>query len=141
MPVRVEVGPRDLAEGNVTLVTRHRRTKDLVPLTGAVGAVGAVLAGVADDLRAEAGATRQARTVDVDDLEAAAAAGATGFARLPWSAVGPEGEARLAADGAQRPLPPASRRRTGRGGRRRRLAGGGGRAGPTEGGPSAAPGS
>jgi prolyl-tRNA synthetase len=98
VPVRVEVGPRDLAEGNVTLVTRHRRTKDLVPLTGAVGAVSAVLAGVADDLRAEAGATRQARTVDVDDLEAAAAAGATGFARLPWSAVGLEGEARLAGD-------------------------------------------
>ena len=69
VPVRVEVGPRDLAEGNVTVVTRHRRTKDLVPLAGAVGAVVAVLAGVADDLRAEAGATRQARTVDVDDLD------------------------------------------------------------------------
>ena len=30
VPVRVEVGPRDLAEGNVTVVTRHRREKQNV---------------------------------------------------------------------------------------------------------------
>ena len=32
VPVRVEVGPRDLAEGNVTLVIRHRREKESVAL-------------------------------------------------------------------------------------------------------------
>jgi prolyl-tRNA synthetase len=35
----------------------------------------------------------------VDDTAAAAEAGAVGFARLPWSALGPEGEATLAKDG------------------------------------------
>ena len=39
VPVRVEVGPRDLAEGNVTVVTRHTREKQNVAL-GAVAAHG-----------------------------------------------------------------------------------------------------
>ena len=47
VPVRVEVGPRDLAEGNVTVVTRHRRTKALVPLAGAVRSVDGRLGPVA----------------------------------------------------------------------------------------------
>ena len=33
VPVRVEVGPRDLAEGNVTVVTRHRREKENVAVS------------------------------------------------------------------------------------------------------------
>ena len=36
-PVRVEVGPRDLAEGNVTVVARHRREKQNVALGGVGG--------------------------------------------------------------------------------------------------------
>ena len=43
-PVRVEVGPRDLAEGNVTVVTRHRREKQNVALGAVAGTVAAVLA-------------------------------------------------------------------------------------------------
>ena len=39
VPVRVEVGPRDLAEGNVTVVVRHRREKRSVAL-GARGGRG-----------------------------------------------------------------------------------------------------
>ena len=34
VPVRVEIGPRDLAEGNVTVVTRHTREKQTLPLAG-----------------------------------------------------------------------------------------------------------
>jgi prolyl-tRNA synthetase len=98
VPVRVEVGPRDLAEGNVTVVTRHLRTKALVPLGGVVPATTAVLAQVAADLRTEAVGTREARTVEVTALEEASAAGAIGFARLPWAAIGPEGELQLAAE-------------------------------------------
>ena len=41
VPVRVEIGPRDLAEGNVTVVTRHRREKETVALAG----VGETVAG------------------------------------------------------------------------------------------------
>jgi prolyl-tRNA synthetase len=97
VPVRVEVGPRDLAEGRVTVVVRHRRVKEPVALGEAAGAVVRALAGVASELHDEARAARAARTADVADLAAAVEAGATGFARVPWSAVGPDGEDRLAA--------------------------------------------
>ena len=54
VPVRVEVGPRDLAEGNVTLVIRHRREKVSVPLGALSGRVAEVLTEAAADLLAEA---------------------------------------------------------------------------------------
>ena len=37
VPARVEIGPRDLAEGNVTVVTRHTRSKATVALEAAAG--------------------------------------------------------------------------------------------------------
>ncbi len=97
VPVRVEVGPRDLAEGRVTVVTRHTRTKSTVPLAAAVPEVARVLATVADELRAEADAFLAARTAEVATVQEAAEAAATGFARVPWSAVGAEGEELLGA--------------------------------------------
>ena len=97
VPLRVEVGPRDLAEGNVTLVTRHRRSKETVPLSAAAGLVGTALRAVGDDLRAEALAFRAARTVDVSTPGEAVEAAASGFARLAWSALPEGGEAELAA--------------------------------------------
>ena len=54
VPVRVEVGPRDLAEGNVTLVIRHRREKVSVALGALSGRVAEVLTEAAADLLAEA---------------------------------------------------------------------------------------
>jgi prolyl-tRNA synthetase len=97
VPVRVEVGPRDLAEGRVTVVIRHRRVKEPVALGEASAAVVEALGGVASELHDEAQAARTARTADVADLQEAVEAGATGFARVPWSAIGSEGEDRLAA--------------------------------------------
>jgi prolyl-tRNA synthetase len=98
VPARVEVGPRDLEQGQVTVVARHQRTKSAVPFGGAVAAVTELLAQVDDQLRAEALAWRADRTATVSSLEEAAEAGATGFAHLPWSQVGIEGEDRLARD-------------------------------------------
>jgi prolyl-tRNA synthetase len=97
VPVRVEIGPRDLAEGNVTLVTRHNRTKTNLPLSGVAKEIDGILATVANELRAEALELRQSRTVDAATLEEAIEAGATGFARLPVKALGDDGEDRLAA--------------------------------------------
>jgi prolyl-tRNA synthetase len=97
VPVRVEVGPRDLVEGNVTVVTRHTRQKETLPLTGVRQAVSEILARVGPELLAEATATRQARTVDVADLEEAIEAGSAGFARIRAGALGVDGEDRLAA--------------------------------------------
>jgi prolyl-tRNA synthetase len=96
VPVRVEVGPRDLAEGNVTVVTRHRREKESIALGAVAGTVTAILSAVGPDLLAEATAARDARTVDAASLEEATEAASVGFARVPLVALGPDGEDRLA---------------------------------------------
>ena len=98
-PVRVEIGPRDLASGNVTLVRRSAGTKSPVALSEAVGQV---LAALDEDQRAlydEALAERDRRTVDATDLDEAVEAAGSGWARLPWAKVGTEGEARVNAEG------------------------------------------
>ncbi len=95
VPVRVEVGPRDLAEGNVTVVTRHNRAKEAVRLGAVAATVGGVLAQTGPALLAEATATRDARTLDAASLAEAVEAGAAGFARVPYAALGPDGEDRL----------------------------------------------
>ncbi len=96
VPVRVEVGPRDLAEGNVTVVTRHRREKVNVPLGAVAGTVSSVLQTAGSELLAEATAARDARTADVGSFGEAVEAAKVGFARVPMGALGPDGEDRLA---------------------------------------------
>jgi prolyl-tRNA synthetase len=100
VPVRIEVGPRDLANGEVTLVRRDRQEKRAVPLRAAAGEAAALLGAVQRDLLAEARERQAARTVSVASVdEAAEAVDAGGFALVPWSAVGEEGEDRLAEGG------------------------------------------
>ncbi|HEX4434673.1 MAG TPA: proline--tRNA ligase [Acidimicrobiales bacterium] len=96
VPVRVEVGPRDLAEGNVTVVTRHTREKQNVALAAVAGTVAAILDSAGTDLLAEATAARDARTVSAASLEEAAEGASVGFARVPLGVLGPDGEDRLA---------------------------------------------
>ena len=98
VPVRVEVGPRDLLDGRVTVVARHTREKRPVALGEVVPAVTTLLATVGPELEAEALAFRESRTRSVDSIEAAIEAGMEGFARVPWRLLGPEGEARLAGE-------------------------------------------
>ena len=97
VPVRVEVGPRDRAEGKVTVVTRHLRTKEAVALAGVAGAVERICASAGRELRDEALAFRETRTATVGSLAEAAEVGAAGFARVPWREVGETGELQLAA--------------------------------------------
>ncbi|HST64752.1 MAG TPA: proline--tRNA ligase [Mycobacteriales bacterium] len=96
VPLRVEIGPRDLAEERVTLVRRVPGTKTPVPLAGLANAVRVALVEDQVALLDEAQRKRDARIVDVKTIDDAAEACATGWARLPWSELGPEGEARLA---------------------------------------------
>ncbi len=91
-PVRVEIGPRDLAEGNVTLARRTSGTKSPCPVENVAAQVIAALEADQRALYDEALARRVARTVDVDTVEEAIEAAGTGWARVPWSAVGVEGE-------------------------------------------------
>jgi prolyl-tRNA synthetase len=99
VPVRIDVGPRDLAEGNVTLVDRIRGTKATVPVDQAVAQAQDLLRDGQAALLDEARARRDAATVDVSTPEEAAEAAQAGFARIPWRALGPEGEAALAGGG------------------------------------------
>jgi prolyl-tRNA synthetase len=99
VPVRVEVGPRDLADGNVTLVRRDTGEKQQLPVAEAWGRASLLIRDIQAGLLAEATSLRDERTVDVATVDEAAEAATTGWARLPWAAVGEEGEDRLAQSG------------------------------------------
>ena len=92
-PVRVEVGPRDLAVGNAVVVRRTDGSKAPTPVADVVGAVVAALEADQRALHDQALAHRQSRTVEVSTLAEAIEAAATGWAKVPWSAVGVQGEA------------------------------------------------
>lgn len=96
VPVRVEVGPRDLADGNVTLVRRDREGKESVPLASVAGHLPGLLDQIQADLLAEATAARDARIVDVATVAEAAAAAETGWGRINFQVLkAADGEAKL----------------------------------------------
>jgi prolyl-tRNA synthetase len=99
VPLRVEVGPRDLAEDRVTLARRVSRDKAPVPLGGLVDAVRTALVEDQVALFAEAEQRRAARIADVKAVDEAVDAAAAGWARMPWAELGTEGETRLAERG------------------------------------------
>jgi prolyl-tRNA synthetase len=103
VPVRLEVGPRDLAEGVATLVRRivdgGDERKSAVKLTGVTDAVTAALDHQQRALLDRSREVRESRTADVATLDEARDAAGDGWARLPWAALGPEGEAELAQAG------------------------------------------
>lgn len=96
VPVRVEVGPRDLAQGTVTVVRRDTDEKQPVPIAELTTRVPTLLGEVQQGLFDQALARRDANTHDVATIDEAIEAASTGFARLPWAAVGSAGEDRLA---------------------------------------------
>ncbi|MGI5144859.1 proline--tRNA ligase [Plantactinospora sp. CA-294935] len=98
-PVRIELGPRDLAAGNAVLVRRTTGAKAPVPVPDVVAGVLAALDADQKALYDEALARRELHTVAVDSLAEAIEAAGTGWARVPWSAVGAEGEAEANAQG------------------------------------------
>ena len=95
VPVRLEVGPRDLAEGHVGIIRRDTGDRELLPVDAAVPKAVAALDEVQTGLFAEALARREAATVDVTSIEDAREAALVGFARIPVSVLGADGEAKL----------------------------------------------
>ncbi|MFI7600769.1 proline--tRNA ligase [Actinoplanes sp. NPDC049681] len=93
IPIRIEVGPRDLAAGNAVVARRIDGTKTPVALASVVSLVSRALEEDQQRLHDSALALREERTVDVKTLGDAIEAAQTGWARVPWSAVGAEGEA------------------------------------------------
>jgi prolyl-tRNA synthetase len=98
-PVRVEVGPRDLAAGNAVVVRRIDGSKTPVPVADVVTTVLAALDVDQQALYDAALALRESRTHDVPSLVEALDAASDGWARVPWSQVGVSGEAEANAQG------------------------------------------
>ncbi|WP_127497264.1 proline--tRNA ligase [Actinoplanes solisilvae] len=92
IPIRIEVGPRDLANGSVTIARRIDGSKTPTPLADVLGAVTSALKADQQRMYDDALAFREANTVDVKTLGEAIEAAQTGWARVPWSAVGEAGE-------------------------------------------------
>ena len=99
VPVRIEVGPRDLANGEVIVVRRDDSTKGPWKLGEVAARMAGVLESIQGDLLAAATAHRDTRTHDVTTLEEAVEAAASGFGRIAWSALGAEGDTRLREQG------------------------------------------
>ena len=97
IPVRIEIGPRDLEAGTAMLARRIPGGKEPV----AVESLAPLLPKILEDDQAllleQSRARRESRTSDVSTIEEATeAAVAGGWARLPWATLGEEGEAKLA---------------------------------------------
>jgi prolyl-tRNA synthetase len=99
VPLRVELGPRDLDAGIATLVRRLSGGKAPAPLGDLTAHVTQLVDEEQGAMLEAARTERDARITDVSSVEDAAAAAADGWARLAWSALGEEGEDRLAASG------------------------------------------
>ncbi|MGP3926234.1 proline--tRNA ligase [Streptomyces sp. 8N616] len=97
VPVRIEVGPRDMENGTAMVARRIPGGKEPVQIE----ALDALLPKILEDDQAlllrQSRERRESRTSDVTTVgEAAEVAVAGGWARIPWSVLGEEGEARLA---------------------------------------------
>jgi len=98
IPVRIEVGPRDLAAGNATLVRRDSGDKVPVPVAHVAQAAADALDDIQAVLHAQATEMRDARTAEVSSVADAQDAAQTGFARVRWDVVRDD-EVRLAQAG------------------------------------------
>lgn len=101
VPVRIEIGPRDLENGTAMLARRIPGGKEPVAIEALPALLPAVLEEDQATLLRESRARRESRTSEVSTVdEAAEAAAAGGWARIAWDVLGPAGEARLAEHGA-----------------------------------------
>ncbi|MGW3644843.1 proline--tRNA ligase [Streptomyces sp. NPDC000878] len=96
VPVRIEVGPRDLESGTAMLVRRIPGGKEPVALDTLVRLLPTVLEEDQALLLAQSRERRESGTSDVSTFEEAVeVATGGGWARIPWAVLGEEGEARL----------------------------------------------
>jgi prolyl-tRNA synthetase len=95
VPVRVEVGPRELKNGEVTVVRRDTAEKAPVAVEGAARRAMELLDEVQASMLALATTKRDDRIHLVESLDDAREASATGWAVLPWAKIGEAGETEL----------------------------------------------
>jgi prolyl-tRNA synthetase len=99
VPLRIDVGPRDLAAGEVTLIRRDTGEKRQVSVAAVPGLITDLLDQIQAEMLADATAFRDAATSDVADIEEALEAGREGVGRIEWTRLGDAGERRLLAEG------------------------------------------
>jgi prolyl-tRNA synthetase len=95
VPVRIELGPRELAAGEVTVALRARGAKTARPLDGLADAMPSLLDAEQDALLRQATDVRDRLTRRVKTLADAIEQGRVGAARVPWAVLGLDGERRL----------------------------------------------
>ena len=99
VPIRVELGPRDLAENVAVLYRRDTREKNKVGIDDVIDEVQRLTGRIQTDMLEAATARRDALISDCTTLDQARDAAQTGVARLPWVLVGASGEQDLASSG------------------------------------------
>jgi prolyl-tRNA synthetase len=99
VPIRVELGPRDLAENAALLYRRDTRAKDKVVLDDVVDEAQRLTGRIQTDMYEAATARRDASVSDCATIDQARDVAQTGVARLPWELVGTAGEQDLATSG------------------------------------------
>ncbi|KAA6223305.1 proline--tRNA ligase [Streptomyces albofaciens JCM 4342] len=99
VPVRIEVGPRDLANGTAVLVRRAAGSKEPTAIEALPAILPEVLEAEQALLLEQSRAHRENHTAEVTTVDEAVEAASAGWARIPWDALGPEGEAELAERG------------------------------------------
>jgi prolyl-tRNA synthetase len=99
VPIRVELGPRDLTEHAAVLYRRDTRDKNTVRIDNLVEDVQRLTRRIQMDMLEAATARRNALISDCTTLNEARERAQTGVARLPWELVGTAGEQDLATSG------------------------------------------
>ncbi len=87
VPLRIEIGPRDIEANQCVIVTRHNLEKAVVSLDNLEAAVADKLKEVRDGMYAKALANRERRTYDcktMDEIIEKLAANGDGFVRAMW---------------------------------------------------------
>ncbi len=84
VPVRIELGPKDIEKNQAVLVRRDTHEKLFVSLEGLADTIKQLLDDIHQSMFNKALAIREERTQDVRDFGAFMEAVKTGFARAPW---------------------------------------------------------
>ncbi|MCT7661646.1 proline--tRNA ligase [Mycobacterium deserti] len=99
VPIRIELGPRDIERRAAVVYRRDTRDKTTVGLDDVPAEVQRLLGTVQGDMLRAATARRDARIDDCATLDEVREAAQSGVARVPWDEVGVAGEQELAAAG------------------------------------------
>lgn len=99
VPVRIEIGPRDLVEDSSAVFRRDTRSKVRMALDSVADEAQRLVTTIQADMLAAATARRDALITNCAALDDVRKVTQVGVARIPWSKVGTAGERELATNG------------------------------------------